>query len=88
MGCERSGMTPNVLARATRRMKPPLTETGKAAESSVRGGKGEAHWVYYTTVFMSHPNRGADLAAGLTSLRVKREEWAGNRTLTILTVFR
>lgn len=37
---------------------------------------------------MSHPSRGADLAAGLTSLRVKREAWAGNRTLTILTVFR
>lgn len=37
---------------------------------------------------MSHPSRGADLAAGLTSLRVKREARAGNRTLTILTVFR
>lgn len=67
VGCKKSGMTPSILAQATRRIKLPLTESGKAKEEWLgRWDKGGPTAVS-TTMFMSHPGEGAELAAGLTS---------------------
>lgn len=46
VGCKKTGMTPSILAWATRSIKLPLTEDRKAKEERLGRCDGGGCWVY------------------------------------------